>query len=42
MQKLLWKKWYSNEREDVRGIIFNRGEDKFLQISFQGNLDLYF
>lgn len=41
MQKLTYKKWFS-ENGEIKGIIFQREEDKKFEISFQGNLDLYF
>jgi len=40
MNKLTYEKWFRDE--EVKGIIFRRDGNKKLDISFQGNLDLYF
>lgn len=42
MNKLFFEKWYRDERNEVKGITFKRDNDKRFEISFQGNLDLYF
>ena len=41
MEKLKVSKWSDGNREEVNGVILSRG-DHHLDISFQGNQDLYF
>ena len=41
MEKLEVSKWDDNNRDEVKGVILSRGKQA-LDISFQGNRDLYF
>lgn len=41
MEKLKVSKWNDSNRDEVKGVLLSRG-DQCLDISFQGNLDLYF
>ena len=41
MEKLEISKWNDGNREEVKGVILSRG-DQHLDISLQGNMDLYF
>lgn len=41
MEKLKFHKWNDVHRNEVSGVLLSRG-NKHLDISFQGNLDLYF